>query len=76
MTRKPQPPRPVTTVTRSISFDEQLFEVMEMDRETRPARDRSQFIRELLEARYFGEAARPVSAKVQAKLAELFKSGN
>lgn len=73
MTRKPQPPRPITTVTRSISFDETLFDFMEHDRETTPARDRSQFIRELLEDRYYGVKARPMSAATKAKVESVLK---
>lgn len=41
----------VTTETRSVSFDKVMFDFMEQDR--RDLRlDRSQYLRELLEARY------------------------
>jgi hypothetical protein len=43
--------RPVTTETRSISFDKVMFDFMEQDRRTLRL-DRSQYLRELLEARY------------------------
>lgn len=71
--KKPQPPRPVTTVTRSVSFDEQAFEIMEADRTGMPERDRSQYIRELLEERYFGVPSRPLSPSAKAMVAAILK---
>lgn len=50
------------TITRSISFDLVMFDVFEADRLAMPSRDRSQFIGELLESRYYGQKMRPVSA--------------
>lgn len=41
-------PRPITTVTRSISFDTETFERMETARK-RLKLDRSQFVREALQ---------------------------
>ena len=39
-----------------------MFDVFEADRLAMPSRDRSQFIGELLESRYYGQKMRPVSA--------------
>jgi hypothetical protein len=43
--------RPVTTETRSVSFDRVMFEFMEQDRQELRL-DRSQYLRELIERRY------------------------
>lgn len=59
------------TVTRGISFELDMLEVFEADHNAIPSRDRSQFIAELLEERYYGQKMRPVSDSAKRVLKQI-----
>ena len=63
--------RPITTITKSITFDDRLFALMEADRQAEPEMDRSMFVRRLIEQRYYAEQMRPVSAAAEKLIKQI-----
>lgn len=63
--------RPITTTTASITFDDRLFALMEADRKAEPEMPRTQYVRKLLERRYYAEEMRPISAQAEKLIKQI-----